>query len=177
MCSSASTKTISSQDEASKIGAACPTFTGSISLSDGPYYSDLSFNGIKEITGKLITSDYTTISADSLERIGGAFENIDSYVTSLDFPKLTSVGAGIIFTESNQMRPGLQHVKMPSLKEVNGDLLITGNHYFTDLQIPNIEPINGLFKIEDEMGLWKLSLDKLEMVRPGGIDFAGTFWE
>ncbi|KKY21937.1 putative cell wall protein ecm33 precursor [Diplodia seriata] len=177
LCSSAATKTISSRDEANKIGAACPTFTGSISLSDGPLYSDLSFNGVKEITGKLISKDWMTVTADSLERIGDAFENIDSYTTSLDFPKLAYVGAGMIFTESDQYRPGLQHVKMPNLKEVNGDLLVTGNHYFSELQIPNIERINGLFHIEDEHALYNLSLDKLATVGPGGIDFAGTFWD
>ncbi|GME52539.1 hypothetical protein GTA08_BOTSDO04925 [Neofusicoccum parvum] len=113
----------------------------------------------------------------SLDRIGDAFENIDSFTRTLDFPKLAYVGGSIKFTESDQYRSGLQRASMPSLKEVNGDLLVTGNHHFSELTIPNIERINGLFHIVNELQLSNLSLDKLETVGPGGIELAGSFSE
>ncbi|EKG18810.1 hypothetical protein MPH_03936 [Macrophomina phaseolina MS6] len=169
------TKAISSQADADAIGAACPTFTGNIVLADGPLYSTVTLDGMKEITGDLTTHDWMTIRIPSLERIGGVFKNQNPYTVTVELPKLTYVGAGILFTETDAMRPGLQYLRMPSLVEVNGSFIATGNHYFSELQIPSLERINGLFKIADEFGLFDLSADKLESVGPGGIELAGSF--
>ncbi|KAB2570649.1 Protein ecm33 [Lasiodiplodia theobromae] len=177
LCSSAATKTISSQDDADKLGAACPTFTGNVLLADGPLYSRVALNGIEEITGKLTVHDWMEASSDSLVRIGGNFENINSYTWDIIFPALEYVGGSIIFTEEDQYRSSLQRALFPSLKQVHGDLLITGNHYFQELQAPNIEHINGLFKMVNQQQIANVTMNKLVTVQPGGIQLAGSFGE
>ncbi|KAK7720738.1 cell wall protein Ecm33 [Botryosphaeria dothidea] len=174
-CSIEGTKTIGSQGEADSLAAACPTFTGSVTLGNFIPYHGITFNGIKEITGSLTTQDWDSVTADSLERIGGTFENHDSYTVTMDFPKLSYVG-GISFTESNAMRPGLQHILFPSLTTVNGDLTITGNHYLSEVNMPNLKSVNGLFHLAESFGVFGLDLDKLETASPGGLDFRGSFW-
>lgn len=175
VCSSAATKTVLSQADADEIGAACPTFTGNILLGDGPPYSRIALNGIQEITGKLTIEDWMWVSGDSLTRVGGSLENINSFTEEISFPALEYVGGGIIFTEVDQYKVSLQRALFPSLKEVNGDLIITGNHYFHELEVPNIERINGLLKLYDERQIASLTMNKLESVGPGGIEIAGYF--
>ncbi|KAL1628592.1 cell wall protein Ecm33 [Neofusicoccum ribis] len=173
VCPVQGTKTINNQAEADSI-AACPTFTGSISIINGPY-ATTSLNGIKEITGTLTTKDGSKVAADSLERIGGTFENHDSYTVTLDFPKLSYV-AGISMSESYEPRPGLNNLLMPSLETVDGDITVTGLRYLNNWQMPSLQRVNGLFKVIGNPFLFSLTLDKLETVAPGGIDISGSFW-
>ncbi|KAM0715345.1 hypothetical protein Q7P37_008843 [Cladosporium fusiforme] len=90
---SAATTTIQNNGDASGL-AGCTTFSGSIAIATGTT-ENIELNGIRKITGDLIAHNVTemsSISADSLETIEGAFSlKVVEILTNLNFPQLTEV--------------------------------------------------------------------------------------
>ncbi|KAF2399169.1 hypothetical protein EJ06DRAFT_479338 [Trichodelitschia bisporula] len=93
-CSASATLTVQNAGDASAISS-CSTYSGSIAIATGT--SDpINFPSVKKITGDLTISNapnLTSVGADSLQEIGGAFEvNNDQILNTLNFPQLTAAG-------------------------------------------------------------------------------------
>lgn len=98
-CSASATTTIQNAGDASAL-AACTTFSGSIAIATGTT-DQIAINNVRTITGDLSVtnaSQLTTLSGDSLQRIGGTFRLQDVQVlSSLTFPRLSVVDS-IVWT-------------------------------------------------------------------------------
>jgi hypothetical protein len=157
-CSVSGTTTIQSPADASALSA-CSTFSGSIAIASG-LGAPVSFPGVKRITGDLVAtnnSQIPSISADSLQVIGGAFRLDELQILStLSFPQLSQVDsiqwnalAGLqllSFTTGVQQASELniQNTQLQTLDGINlavvDTVMITNNNYLNDIsmQLGNI---------------------------------------
>jgi len=157
-CSVSGTTTINSPADASALSA-CQTFSGSIAIASG-LGAPVSIPGVRRITGDLVAtnnSQIPSISADSLQTIGGAFKLDELQILStLSFPQLSQVDsiqwnalAGLqllSFTTGVQKASELniQNTQLQTLDGINlavvDTVFITNNNYLNDIsmQLGNI---------------------------------------
>lgn len=155
---SAATTTIQNQGDASGL-AACTTFSGSVAIATGTT-DNIQLNGVRAITGDLVAnnvSEITSISADSLERIGGSFSLMTCEILSnLNFPQLNEVDQieweglpglqGLSFTNKVQ-KAGVVSIVNTYLSSLEGidlqvadEINIQNNGYLDDItmQLGNV---------------------------------------
>jgi hypothetical protein len=157
-CSVSGTTTIQSPADASALSA-CSTFSGSIAIASG-LGAPVSIPGVRRITGDLVAtnnSQIPSISADSLQVIGGAFKlNELQILSTLSFPQLSQVDsiqwnalAGLqllsFTTGVNQASElNIQNTQLQTLDGINlavvDTVFITNNNYLNDIsmQLGNI---------------------------------------
>ncbi|KAI4834145.1 GPI-anchored cell wall organization protein Ecm33 [Aureobasidium sp. EXF-8845] len=157
-CSVSGTTTIQSPADASALSA-CSTFSGSIAIASG-LGAPVSIPGVRRITGDLVAtnnSQIPSISADSLQIIGGAFKlNELQILSTLSFPQLSQVDsiqwnalAGLqllSFTTgvSQASELNIQNTQLQTLDGINlavvDTVFITNNNYLNDIsmQLGNI---------------------------------------
>jgi len=157
-CSVSGTTTIQSPADASALSA-CSTFSGSIAIASG-LGAPVSIPGVRRITGDLVAtnnSQIPSISADSLQVIGGAFKlNELQILSTLSFPQLSQVDsiqwnalAGLqllSFTTGVKQASELniQNTQLQTLDGINlavvDTVFITNNNYLNDIsmQLGNI---------------------------------------
>ncbi|KAH0293775.1 GPI-anchored cell wall organization protein Ecm33, partial [Aureobasidium sp. EXF-3399] len=157
-CSVSGTTTINAAADASALSA-CSTFSGSIAIASG-LGAPVSIPGVRRITGDLVAtnnSQIPSISADSLQTIGGAFIlNELQILSTLSFPQLSQVDsiqwnalAGLqllSFTTGVQQASELniQNTQLQTLDGINlavvDTVFITNNNYLNDIsmQLGNI---------------------------------------
>ncbi|THZ79989.1 GPI-anchored cell wall organization protein Ecm33 [Aureobasidium pullulans] len=157
-CSVSGTTTINAAADASALSG-CSTFSGSIAIATG-LGEAVSIPGVRRITGDLVATNNSlipSISADSLQIIGGAFHLDDLQILStLSFPQLTQVDAIqwnalaglqlLSFTTGVQQANELniQNTQLQTLDGINlavvDTVFITNNNYLNDIsmQLGNI---------------------------------------
>ncbi|KAI4732115.1 GPI-anchored cell wall organization protein Ecm33 [Aureobasidium sp. EXF-10728] len=157
-CSVSGTTTINSPADASALSA-CQTFSGSIAIATGLGQA-VTIPGVRRITGDLVANNNSlipSISADSLQTIGGAFIlNELQILSTLSFPQLSQVDsiqwnalAGLqqlSFTTGVQQASELniQNTQLQTLDGINlavvDTVFITNNNYLNDIsmQLGNI---------------------------------------
>ncbi|KAI5198120.1 GPI-anchored cell wall organization protein Ecm33 [Aureobasidium subglaciale] len=157
-CSVSGTTTISAAADASALSG-CSTFSGSIAIATG-LGDAVSIPGVRRITGDLAANNNSlipSISADSLEVIGGAFIlNELQVLSTLSFPRLSQVDsiewnalAGLqqlAFTSGVEQANTLsiQNTQLQTLDGINlavvDTVFITNNNYLNDIsmQLGNI---------------------------------------
>lgn len=155
---SAATTTIQNQGDASGL-ASCTTFSGSIAIATGTT-DNIQLNNIEVITGDLTAnnvSQLTSLSADSLRRIGGTFDLQDCQILStLNFPQLGEVDSiewvalaalqGLSFTNMVQKANSvsIRNTQLNSLDGINLAMVdtmdIQNNNYLDDItmQLGNV---------------------------------------
>jgi len=155
---SAATTTIQNQGDASGL-ASCTTFSGSIAIATGTT-DNIMLNNIEVITGDLVAnnvSQLTSLSADSLKRIDGAFDLQDCQILStLNFPQLNEVDSiewvalaalqGLSFTNMVQKANSvsIRNTQLNSLDGINLAMVdtmdIQNNDYLDDItmQLGNV---------------------------------------
>ncbi|KAI5208375.1 hypothetical protein AUEXF2481DRAFT_41220 [Aureobasidium subglaciale EXF-2481] len=157
-CSVSGTTTINAAADASALSG-CSTFSGSIAIATG-LGEAVSIPGVRRITGDLTATNNSlipSISADSLQVIGGAFTLTELQVLStLSFPQLSQVDsiewnalAGLqqlAFTSGVEQANTLsiQNTQLQTLDGINlavvDTVFITNNNYLNDIsmQLGNI---------------------------------------
>jgi hypothetical protein len=153
-CSVSATSTIQNAGDATQL-ASCKTFTGSLAISTGTT-DQINLAGVQKITGDLVMKNntaVTTLSADSLEEIGGEFA-LDSVqgLGQLDFPKLKTVevirwnafgtnlvqlGFGAQITKASVV--DIQNTQLMNLDGINvetlDNLYIANNRYIANISM------------------------------------------
>lgn len=151
--SASSTTTITAGADASALSG-CATYSGSIAIATG-LGDAINIPGIKKINGDLVStnnSQIPSISADSLQTIGGAFK-LDglTVLSTLSFPQLTQVESiqwnalaglqGLSFSTGVQKANELniQNTQLQSLDGINLQVVdtvyIANNNWLDDIQM------------------------------------------
>ncbi|KAF1988105.1 hypothetical protein K402DRAFT_403274 [Aulographum hederae CBS 113979] len=152
-CSISATTTIQNAGDASAM-ATCSTFSGSIAIATGTTDA-IAINNVQTITGDLVARNVTrmsSLSADSLQRIGGDFILDDVQVLGeLSFPQLGSVR-----TIQWTALPNLQSISFTSGLRNSTSLLIdnTGLQSMDGLSVSGVDS----FTVSNNGALQNVSL-------------------
>ncbi|KAL4927214.1 GPI-anchored protein Ecm33 [Aspergillus undulatus] len=168
-CGSGKTIDIQSQSDLDSYNS-CEELDGDVSLADS-LSGSITINGVQRIKGALTASggaNITSLAAPSLETIDDAFrlEGVTS-LTSLDFPKLTSVGE-IDF----QAVPILQSLGFTSGVTKAGSVSIV-NTGLTSLDGISLDQV-GRFVVTDNTQLESVDVNELKNAT-NLINFAGNY--
>lgn len=157
-CSTSGTATIQNAGDATAI-ASCSTFTGNIAIATGTT-DDISFSGVKKISGNLIANDNSKmrqISASDLETLDGTMDlNGLTSLYALNFPKLKTVDSikwqalpnlqeiGFTSEVTKASKVDIQNTALRSLKGINieeaDEIFIANNGYIDEIamQLGNV---------------------------------------
>ena len=152
-CTVSATTTIQNAGDATAL-ASCSTFSGNIAIATGTT-DDISFAGIKKITGNLVAnanSQMKQISASDLETLDGTMDlNGLTSLYALNFPKLKTIDSikwqalpnlqeiGFTSEVTKASTVDIQNTALRSLKGINieqaDEIFIANNGYIDDISM------------------------------------------
>ena len=157
-CTVSATTTIQNAGDATAL-ASCSTFSGNIAIATGTT-DDISFAGIKKITGNLVAnanSQMKQISASDLETLDGTMDlNGLTSLYALNFPKLKTIDSikwqalpnlqeiGFTSEVTKASTVDIQNTALRSLKGINieqaDEIFIANNGYIDEIamQLGNV---------------------------------------
>jgi len=180
-CSTSATATIQNSGDATAL-ASCTTFSGSIAIATQGA-GDIALNGIKKITGNIFAennSGVSSLSGDSLESLGDFSLSNTTAITSINFPKLATVGTikWISVSKLNQVtapiskadnidieNTELQEFPAFNLTSING-LTIVNNRFISKISLA-LTSISGALIVQGNEG--DLSIELLSLTSANNI--------
>jgi len=168
--------TISSQSDADELNG-CSTFTGDIEISAKVPSGGIALNGIEQLNGDLIANNavkLTSLSATELGSISGTIKFTSlTTMSSLEFPKLSSVGA-ISWTTLNALQQLAFTTGVTKAKSVFiTDTALTTLDGINLATVDNFEITNNAYlrEIETQVG----NISQALIINNNGPDLKLTF--